>query len=64
MPGTMDGVALARQVHQTHPDLPVVLITGNPMVVAESSEFPLLQKPINSRQLHAMIQRYLACRTE
>jgi PAS domain S-box-containing protein len=59
MPGTMDGVALARQVHQAYPDLPIVLITGNPMVVAESSEFPLLQKPINSRQLHAMIQRYL-----
>ena len=57
MPGTMDGVALARQVRQTRPDLPVVLITGNPMVVADSSEFPLLQKPINSRQLDAAIQR-------
>jgi CheY-like chemotaxis protein len=59
MPGTMDGVALAREVRQTVPDLPVVLITGNPMVVAESSEFPLLQKPIVSRELNAAIQRYL-----
>jgi PAS domain S-box-containing protein len=60
MPGTMDGVALARQVRLLYPDLPVVLITGNPMVVAESSEFPLLQKPINSRHLNSIIQRHLA----
>jgi CheY-like chemotaxis protein/anti-sigma regulatory factor (Ser/Thr protein kinase) len=59
MPGTMSGVELAREIRRAHPDLPVVLITGNPMVVAESSEFPLLQKPINSRQLHAILQRYL-----
>ena len=59
MPGTMDGVALARQIRQIYPDLPVVLITGNPMVVAESSEFPLLQKPINSRHLTGIIQRHL-----
>jgi DNA-binding NtrC family response regulator len=59
MPGTMDGVALAREVRQIDPSLPVVLITGNPMVVAETSEFPLLQKPIVSRELRAAIQRYL-----
>ena len=60
MPGTMDGVALAREVRQIAPDLPVVLITGNPMVVAQSSEFPLLQKPIVSRELRSAIQRHLA----
>jgi PAS domain S-box-containing protein len=59
MPGTMDGVALAREVRQIAPDLPVVLITGNPMVVAQSSEFPLLQKPIVSRELRSAIQRHL-----
>jgi PAS domain S-box-containing protein len=59
MPGTMDGVALAREVRQIDASLPVVLITGNPMVVAETSEFPLLQKPIVSRELRAAIQRYL-----
>jgi CheY-like chemotaxis protein len=59
MPGTMDGVALAREIRQSEPDLPIVLITGNPMVVAEASEFPLLQKPIVSRDLHAAIQRAL-----
>jgi PAS domain S-box-containing protein len=60
MPGTMDGVTLAREVRKLHPDLAVVLITGNPMVVAGASEFPLLQKPITSRDLHAAIQRYLS----
>lgn len=60
MPGTMDGVALAREIRKLHPSLPVVLITGNPMVVAQSSEFPLLPKPIVSRDLHAALQRYLA----
>ncbi len=59
MPGTMDGVVLAREIRKLHPNLPVVLITGNPMVVAESSEFPLLSKPIASRDLHAALQRYL-----
>jgi signal transduction histidine kinase len=59
MPGTMDGVQLAREIRKVFPSLPVVLITGNPMVVAGSSEFPLLQKPIVSRDLHAAIQRHL-----
>lgn len=59
MPGAMDGVALAREIRRAHPTLPVVLITGNPMVVAEESEFPLLSKPISSRDLHAALQRQL-----
>jgi nitrogen-specific signal transduction histidine kinase/CheY-like chemotaxis protein len=59
MPGTMDGVSLAREIRQAFASLPVVLITGNPMVVAGSSEFPLLQKPITSRELHMAIQRHL-----
>ena len=59
MPGTMNGVMLAREVRQIFPDLPVLLITGNPVVTGEVSEFPLLQKPIISRDLHAAIQRHL-----
>lgn len=59
MPGTMNGVMLAREVRQVFPDLPVLLITGNPVVADQGSEFPLLQKPIVSRDLHAVIQRHL-----
>jgi hypothetical protein len=36
-----------------------VLISGNPRVLAESSEFPTVQKPIVSRDLHFAIQRQL-----
>jgi CheY-like chemotaxis protein len=64
MPGSMDGVTLAREIRKIHPGLPVVLITGNPMVVAGASEFPLLQKPITSRDLHAAIRRYLVPQDE
>ena len=59
MPGTMNGVMLAREVRQVFPSLPVLLITGNPIVADEDSEFPLLQKPIVSRDLHVAIQRHL-----
>ncbi len=58
MPGAMDGLALGREIRRRDPDLPVVLITGNPMVVT-GSEFPLIQKPIASRTLHMTLQRYL-----
>jgi CheY-like chemotaxis protein len=59
MPGTMNGIMLAREVQQIFPDLPVLLITGNPVVADEEGEYPLLQKPIVSRDLHAAIQRHL-----
>jgi CheY-like chemotaxis protein len=59
MPGTMNGIMLAREIRQIAPALPVLLITGNPVAAGEESEFPLLQKPIVSRDLHAAIQRHL-----
>jgi CheY-like chemotaxis protein len=59
MPGTMDGLMLAREIRQIFPGLPVLLITGNPAVAAEEERYPLLQKPIVSRNLHAAIQRHL-----
>nr|WP_246215761.1 response regulator [Microvirga makkahensis] len=59
MPGTMNGVMLAREVRQVFPGMPVLLITGNPVMAGEAGEFPLLQKPIVSRDLHAAIQHHL-----
>ncbi|MEZ0169165.1 response regulator [Microvirga sp. TS319] len=64
MSGTMNGVMLAREVRQIFPGLPVLLITGNPVMADENGEFPLLQKPIVSRDLHAAIQRQLVPRDE
>ncbi|NIX75191.1 response regulator [Microvirga terricola] len=60
MHGTMNGVMLAREIRQAFPDLPVLLITGNPSAMEEEKEFLLLLKPIVSRDLHAAIQRQLA----
>jgi signal transduction histidine kinase/CheY-like chemotaxis protein len=60
MPGTMDGIALAREIRRMHADLPVVLITGNPSAFSQESEFPLLSKPIVGRALNAALQRCLA----
>ncbi|WP_112661724.1 response regulator [Microvirga flavescens] len=59
MPGPMDGVTFAREIRQAHPDLPVVLLTGNTVVPEEWSEFTLLHKPIVSGDLDAAIQRHL-----
>ncbi len=64
MPGTMDGVALGREIRRRHPGLPVVLITGNPTVVAADTEFPLIQKPITSRALNVALQRHLTAPAE
>jgi signal transduction histidine kinase/CheY-like chemotaxis protein len=64
MPGTMDGVALGREIRRRQPGLPVVLITGNPTVVAEDTEFPLIQKPFTSRALNTTLQRHLAAPQE
>lgn len=60
MPGTLSGIMLAREVRQIFPDLPILLITGNPVIAEDESEFPLLQKPIVSRHLHTAIQKQLA----
>ena len=59
MPGTMSGIMLAREMRQIFPAMPVLLITGNPGAADGESEFPVLQKPIASRDLHAAIQRHL-----
>ncbi len=64
MPGTMNGIMLAREVRQMSPSLPVLLITGNPVAADTDSEFPLLQKPIVSRDLHAAIQRHLTVQSD
>lgn len=60
MPGTMSGAMLAREVRQMMPDLPIVLITGSRLAPEGGGDFPILQKPILSRDLHAAIQRHLA----
>src|SRR5204863_9867997 len=46
MPGTMDGLALARGVRERDPHVPVLLTSGYArMAEAAAAEFPILRKP-------------------
>nr|WP_255616633.1 response regulator [Microvirga puerhi] len=60
MLGPMSGLTWAREARQIYPDLPILLITANALAAEQESEFPLLQKPVASRKLHAAIQTQLA----
>lgn len=57
MPGGQDGVALGRQLQLMRPQLPVLLITGNPRALGDVNEFPILIKPITSASLGEAIRR-------
>jgi PAS domain S-box-containing protein len=46
MPGTVDGLKLARIIRDKHPDLPILLTTGySEAALKVGSEFPILAKP-------------------
>jgi len=52
MPGTMDGLALARRLRALRPRLPVVLITAFSQAVADAgAEFKVLNKPCPQDEL-------------
>ncbi len=56
MPGPIDGLALARQLRQERPALPVVLITGfSAAATAASDEFTVLRKPCPEGELLAAL---------
>lgn len=56
MPGTMDGVALARQLRVQHPGLPVVLISGFSNTAIGEGEFVQLRKPCAPAEMLAALQ--------
>jgi signal transduction histidine kinase/ActR/RegA family two-component response regulator len=51
MPGEMDGLALARRLHEHLPGLPVVLISGYSAALQATREFTVLAKPATPEQL-------------
>ena len=55
MPGSMDGIGLARQAHSTHPQMPIVFVTGRPDVLTrlKGSGIPgsSLAKPFGLEEL-------------
>jgi signal transduction histidine kinase/ActR/RegA family two-component response regulator len=61
MPGTMDGIGLARHLREHHPDLPVALMTGyaERLADAEALRLRVLPKPFDVQGLRQMLA-YLA----
>ncbi len=62
MPG-VDGIALARALATSHPELPVVLMSGYTGYAADDVEalgLPLLLKPFSPAELLAIVRAQLA----
>ena len=57
MPGTIDGVGLAREVRSQYPDLPVVLTTGySDAARAVPADLRILRKPFDTDALRGFIR--------
>jgi len=56
MPGGQDGLALARALRKSWPDLPIVLMTGYAKNAPTDGEFPLLRKPSNLGEIGRIIR--------
>jgi PAS domain S-box-containing protein len=57
MPGTIDGVGLAREIRSRYPHLPVALTTGySDAAQAAPPDLPILRKPFDSDALRGFIQ--------
>ena len=54
MPGTLDGLGLARIIREKHPQLPILLTTGySGAALKAKTDFPILRKPY---QIHELSQ--------
>jgi CheY-like chemotaxis protein len=66
MPGSADGVDLAKDFHQRHPNSPVVYMTGRPDMLARvgtlSGSEALLRKPFGPTQMLDALKTLLANR--
>ncbi|HEX3429848.1 MAG TPA: PAS domain S-box protein [Rhizomicrobium sp.] len=65
MPGSMDGIQLARTVRERHPNTPVLLTSGYArMAEAAAGEFPILRKPYEltalARAVHQAVHSTVA----
>ncbi|WP_162913049.1 hybrid sensor histidine kinase/response regulator [Rhodospirillaceae bacterium SYSU D60014] len=61
MPGSMDGMTLARAIRERKPQLPVLLVTGYSHPAAKSgTEFTILRKPFQLADLSRTAARMIA----
>ena len=56
LPGHIDGLALAREIAERYPQVPVVLTTGYSKVFDTEPEFPVLRKPYQLPALGRVIR--------
>ncbi|HWF65063.1 MAG TPA: ATP-binding protein, partial [Rhizomicrobium sp.] len=63
MPGTADGLALARELKSLYPDLPVVLMTGYARNTPTDGEFSVMRKPATLAELGRIIHSAVAAKT-
>lgn len=63
MPGRLDGIALARRVRLSHPDVPIVFMTGRPDAMAAMDGLgpheALIRKPYGPSEVLGTIERLL-----
>jgi CheY-like chemotaxis protein len=57
MPGSIDGVGLARALRQRFPTLPVVLITGFARSLDDAGDVEVLRKPCTAQALAEALRR-------
>ncbi|MFZ2032045.1 MAG: ATP-binding protein [Vitreimonas sp.] len=60
MPGAMDGVELANEIHRRYPQTPIVLTTGFSGSAKVSQTFPILRKPYQMEELESILAQALA----
>lgn len=61
LPGSLDGLALAKVVWARWPDLPIILTSGNRTVPEDelASNAMFMQKPWSLKALHNAVRKYL-----
>lgn len=55
MPGKLDGQELAKILGREHPDIPVILTSGNPDIATQVQTVPFLKKPYRIAQVMTLI---------
>ena len=64
MPGDVDGIEVARQLRERHPDIPVIYMTGRPDALSGAAECfgdrdVLMAKPFAPSKLLAVVHQLL-----
>lgn len=55
MPGTMNGVELAQEIHRRYPKTPIVLTTGYSGAADVDARFPIIRKPYQIEELEQVV---------